>query len=148
VPKRTGGDERKPIFTLPKGAFLDRDEQSLLLDFFQMALDSTKTEIQRKAARSQLNRFLAEPSAARSMFAAYLLKMLDWLNQHPEEKHKALADKSPVTESNPDYELFTLNFSVNQWLRQQAEADKVRRQIDRANEETKGGGMWEGLPAI
>lgn len=137
-----------PIFNLPRGAYLERDEQTRLLNLFRIVADTGKSESERNGARIQLDRTLAMADAGRSMFALYLLAMLEWLERHPETIPQSLADNSPVMESDRDYEAFTLTFSVNQWLRQQAEDDRARRQIERANAETKGGGMWEGLPAI
>lgn len=138
----------KPTFILPRGSFISHDEQSRLLQLFRTVGDTSKSETERRGARVQLERVVAIPDAARSLFAIYLLAMLDWLERNPEQRiSHALADSSPV-ESDRDYEAFTLTFSANQWLRQQAEEDKIRRQTERANAENKGGGMWEGLPAM
>jgi hypothetical protein len=137
-----------PIFTLPRGSFISHDEQSRLLQLFRIVAD-TGSASERRGARFQLDRVVAIPDAARSLFAIYLLAMLDWLERNPEQRiPQSLSDNSPVMESDIDYQAFSLTFSVNQWLRQQAEEDRARRQIERANAETKGGGMWEGLPAI
>jgi hypothetical protein len=138
-----------PIFNLPRGAYLERDEQTRLVKLFHIVADKGKSESERNGARIQLDRTLAMADAGRSMFAIYLLAMLEWLERNPEQQiPNAMADNSPVMESDRDYEAFTLTFSVNQWLRQQAEEDRARRQIERANVENKGGGMWDGLPAI
>jgi hypothetical protein len=139
----------QPIFILPRGSFISDEEQSRMLQLFRTIADKTKSETVRRGARAQLNRVVAIPDAARSLFSIYLLAMLDWLERNPEKSTpEALADNSPVTESNLEHELFSHTFAVNQSLRQRMEEDRARRQIERANAETKGGGMWEGLPAI
>ncbi|SRR5229473_442203 len=144
VPNRIEEGERKPIFTLPRGAILERDEQNRLLDLFRIVADTSKSETGRGAARNQLERVIPMPDAARSMFAVYLLKMLEYLDRHPEERPKT----PPPSEQNPEFELFRLNFSVSQWLRQQTETEKLRQQSERANRETADGGFWDKLPAI
>jgi hypothetical protein len=149
-PQSTGcSKDPRPIFILPRGCFISQDEQSRLLQLFRIVADTGKSASERRGARFQLDSVVAIPDAARSLFAIYLLAMLDWLERNPEQRiPSSLADNSPVMESDGDYEAFTINFSVNQWLRQQVEDDRARRQIERANAETKGGGMWDGLPAI
>jgi len=136
----------RPVFNLPKGSVLDRDEQSRMLGLFTIVADTSKNETERRASRNQLERVIPMPDAARSMFAVYLLKMLDYLDKHPEERPKTLP--APQSEQNPEFELFRLNFSVSQWLRQQTEAEKLRQQSERANRETADGGFWDKLPAI
>jgi len=69
---------------------------------------------------------------------------LEYLDRHPEERPKT----PPPSEQNPEFELFRLNFSVSQWLRQQTETEKLRQQSERANRETADGGFWDKLPAI
>jgi hypothetical protein len=138
-----------PIFNIPRGACLERAEQARLLQLFRIVANSGKSESERRGARIQLDQTLATADAGRSMFALYLLATLEWLERNPEQKiPSALADNYQVMESDLDFQAFSLTFSVNQWLRQQAEEDRARRQIERANAESKGGGMWEGLPVI
>jgi hypothetical protein len=139
----------QPIFILPRGSFISHEEQARLLQLFRIVADTGKSASQRRGARFQLERVVAIPDAARSLFSIYLLATIDWLERNPDQRiPNALAGDSPVMEADPGYEAFSFNFSTNQWIKQQVEEDRARRQIDRANTENKGGGMWDGLPAI
>jgi len=146
VSNRRSDDERKPIFTLPKGSFLSHDEQARLLDLFRTTVATSKNETERRAARIQLEKVISMPDAARSLFAVYLLKMVEYLDKHPEEKPKTLP--APPTESNPEYDTFHFNFFVNRLFQNIAEQERIFKAQRQVKDYAEQGGIWDGLPAI
>lgn len=156
VPNRRDDRERKPMtatdprpsWNFPKGAFLDRDEQSRLLELFRTALDSTKTESQRRAARLQLEKVIPTPDAGRSTFAIYLLAMLDWLERHPEQKPTMLPGEQPAVRPNIEYELFSMNFSTQRYFATIAEQERLRKLNQGVKNYVEQGSMWDGLPSM
>lgn len=138
----------RPVWNLPRGAVLDRDEQTRLLELFRTASDSTKTEDKRRAAKAQLEKTVPVPDAGRSLFAVYLLALLVWLERHPEERIGTLPGETPglAAAPNPEYDAFTFNFSVTRWFQNIAEQERILRARRQVKDYVEQGGMWDGLP--
>jgi hypothetical protein len=139
------------VFNLPRGAFLEREEQTRLLELFRTASDSTKTDTQRRTAKTQLERTIPVPDAGRSLFALYLLAMLNWLERHPDEKPKTQPGETaeqPTVESNPEYDAFAFSFSVNRMFQNLAEQERLFKARRQVKDYAEQGSIWDGLPAI
>ena len=139
VPNRS---DPRPFFNLPRGHFLDHDEQVRLLELFKTIVSDSSSESQRRGARLQLDRALGE-SGPRSLFARYLISDIAWLEKYPQ--YKPRETPAPPSESNPEHELFRLNFSTTRYLQTIAEQERQRRE---PKEEIMSGGFWDKLPAI
>src|SRR5262249_47760886 len=126
-----------PIFRLPKGAYVDRDEHTRLLELYYDALHS-KTEPKRVAAKSQLERTLTMADSGRSLLALFLLRKIEWMVRHPEAKPKLVAKRD---QSQADYDYFAFALPVRSF------DTTPQHGQESTNGRALQGGIWEGLPA-
>jgi len=116
-----------PRPTYPRAPFpRDREFSQRLCRLFRVMTNSSLTDLERNAARSQLEKFNSSPSD-NSLLAGFLLRLDAWLQRHPGETCPRL----PVSEvplplvAETEY-LFKL------------EAARQPKRVD---------GIWNGLPA-
>jgi hypothetical protein len=125
VPNKPDPRPLYPRAPLPR----DREFSQRLCKLFRAMRDSSLTDVERNAARSQLERFNGDASD-KSLLAGFLLRLAAWLERHPGEKCPPL----PVSEAPvllvKDAEYLIKHVAARQ--------DRAPDRVD---------GIWNGLPA-